>query len=217
MTRSAILQRIGLVVASVVWAGCVMSGSFVMLTYANTPGDEGQPPVHWPDSTTIHRDFDTFTMLLFAHPHCPCTDATFEQLLRVLTRAKLPVNTHTVFTIPEGTEPGWVEGPLLERARATTPLTVHFDRDAVETRRFAVATSGHVLLYAPSGRLLFSGGITPSRGHEGDNHGTKALVEHLNGMQPITKHPPVYGCPLLDEADSDATLECCSEGAACPL
>jgi hypothetical protein len=52
-------------------------------------------------------------------------------------------------------------------------------------------------LYAPTGKLLFSGGITASRGHEGDNVGRSAIVSFiLNGHAPVN-HTPVFGCSLL--------------------
>ncbi len=68
----------------------------------------------------------------------------------------------------------------------------------MEAGRFGVKGSGHVLLYQPSGRLVFSGGITPSRGHEGDNPGRAAVISLvLQGRSPVNR-TPVYGCPLLE-------------------
>ncbi len=43
------------------------------------------------------------------------------------------------------------------------------------------STSGQVLLYDPSGRLAFSGGITAARGHVGDNAGSDAIVGLVMG------------------------------------
>ena len=63
-------------------------------------------------------------------------------------------------------------------------------------------TSGQVLLYQPSGRLAFSGGITPARGHSGDNPGSDAVLSlvrrearQADGV-PVTCR--VFGCPLFD-------------------
>jgi hypothetical protein len=53
------------------------------------------------------------------------------------------------------------------------------------------------VLYGPQGDLLFQGGITMSRGHEGDNPGRSALeslVRHKLFNQVRTS---VYGCSLL--------------------
>jgi hypothetical protein len=72
------------------------------------------------------------------------------------------------------------------------------DEGGVEAKRFGVATSGHVLLFDRAGRLLFSGGITPARGHEGDSLGRDALIERLAGTRTISgpATSPVFGCPL---------------------
>ena len=42
---------------------------------------------------------------------------------------------------------------------------------AARRQRFGAETSGQTLLYDRDGRLLFSGGTTGSRGHDGDNAG----------------------------------------------
>jgi hypothetical protein len=46
--------------------------------------------------------------------------------------------------------------------------------------------------------LLFSGGITPARGHEGDSAGSDAIVELVKGRIPSNViREPVFGCTLL--------------------
>ena len=76
-------------------------------------------------------------------------------------------------------------------------VRVYRDEGGVETRRFGVTSSGHVLLYAPSGRLQFSGGITLSRGHEGDNPGSEAIIHVVRGGTLAQHETPVFGCTLL--------------------
>ncbi len=68
------------------------------------------------------------------------------------------------------------------------------DVDGVWLKTFNVKTSGHVLLYHPNGNLLFSGGITASRGHEGDNSGkefisnvVKEETERCSGPQSLDR------------------------------
>jgi hypothetical protein len=73
------------------------------------------------------------------------------------------------------------------------------DDGGVEARRFGVKTSGTVLLYSALGRLLFHGGITGSRGHEGDNYGITRLAAALRGGAGDTAVPVVsrvFGCAL---------------------
>ena len=107
------------------------------------------------------------------------------------------VSANIVFTIPNGVPTGWEEGDLWNSATSLPGLRVIRDQGGGEARLFEVAGSGHVLLYSPSGKLLFSGGITASRGHEGENLGRFAIVSFiLKGRAPVN-HTPVFGCSLL--------------------
>jgi hypothetical protein len=61
---------------------------------------------------------------------------------------------------------------------------------------FGAATSGEALLYGPDGRLEFAGGITSSRGHEGDNPGADRIVSLVTTGSAELATAPVFGCPL---------------------
>ncbi len=75
-------------------------------------------------------------------------------------------------------------------------LTIWPDLGGEEARRFGMATSGHVLLYDPEGRRIFSGGITPARGHRGDNRGRQAVLDRILGTERGIAESPVFGCAL---------------------
>lgn len=47
-------------------------------------------------------------------------------------------------------------------------------------RRFGAYTSGQVMLYDTDRRLAFNGGITGSRGHEGNNKGRQAITDWID-------------------------------------
>jgi hypothetical protein len=137
------------------------------------------------------------TLLVFLHPYCPCSHATLRQLdeLRLETQDQAAVTL--VFTIAKDLPAGWEKESLWRTAQAMSGVRVIRDEDGVEARRFNVVGSGHALLYDSKGHLLFSGGITPSRGHEGDNPGQDAIVSFvLHGRADLT-HTPVFGCSLL--------------------
>jgi hypothetical protein len=137
------------------------------------------------------------TLVLFAHPRCPCTEASFHELDGLLAETQNRVSVTVVFTIPDGVPAGWEQGNLWNSATSIPGIRVIRDQGGREALRFDVEGSGHALLYAPSGKLLFSGGITASRGHEGDNVGRSAVVSFiLNGHAPVN-HTPVFGCSLL--------------------
>ena len=56
-------------------------------------------------------------------------------------------------------------------------------------------TSGHVVAYDPAGSRVFSGGITASRGHEGDSAGHESLVAGITAAAPRS-YASVFGCTL---------------------
>ena len=73
--------------------------------------------------------------------------------------------------------------------------------EGAEARRFGVETSGQTFLYDTHGALTFSGGITGSRGHAGENSSELSLVALLSNRQPQKRDTSVFGCPLFATAD----------------
>ena len=74
-------------------------------------------------------------------------------------------------------------------------------------RQFGVQTSGHTLVYGPDGSLLFSGGITGSRGHLGDNRSFAAVSRIItnHSIQLARTTAPVFGCELLNRCTRNQT------------
>jgi hypothetical protein len=98
-----------------------------------------------------------------------------------------------------GSEPEWESGDLWRLARTIPNVTLVADRGGAEARRFQAVTSGFVVVYSRSGRLLFSGGITPARGHEGASYGQQAIAAALDAEQPSQSLAArVFGCELFE-------------------
>jgi hypothetical protein len=190
-------SRAVFIAAAAVWAACIVSGFAVMAKEQFTPVQATVPPADFPPGTQLALDVDRPTLLLFLHAHCPCSRATLSELQKLLTATHDKLEVTILFTIPPGTPPGWEQGELWNSARAIPGVRVVCDQNGAAARRFGVIGSGHALLYTPAGRLLFSGGITGSRGEEGDNAGEDAIADYvLRGHGDIT-HTPVFGCSLL--------------------
>jgi len=171
-----------------------VSGSALVL-YGARPCEGAQAPACWPSESRLERDPRLPSLVLFLHPQCPCSRASLAELARVRARCPGQMDIQIVVARPEGVPQGWEETSLVALARAEKGATVSLDEGLAETRRFGAMTSGQVLLYGQDGRLLFAGGITDSRGHEGDNAGAEALVRAL-GASGSLQAAPVYGCEL---------------------
>jgi len=133
---------------------------------------------------------------------CPCTRATVAELERLLARGGPHLDAHVVFIAPDETNTAWHEADLINKARQIPGLAVHVDAGRRETELFQVRTSGDCLFYDGGGRLGFQGGLTASRGHEGENKGTRAILSLVRGEQAQQEKTPVFGCSLFEAEPS---------------
>ncbi|HEV7645779.1 MAG TPA: hypothetical protein VGO50_17705 [Pyrinomonadaceae bacterium] len=189
-------KRAPFILITVLWVSIVAAGISALGNYGNTPGRAAAAPNDWPAGSKIQRDAGGMTLVLIAHPRCPCTRATIGELSRLMAKAQGRLKAYVLFIRPEGSPVDWEKTDLWAAAAAIPGVTVLVDDKGEEADRFQAATSGQNLLYSPEGKLLFSGGITLSRGHEGDNAGRDTIISILNGKQPAQNETPVYGCPI---------------------
>jgi hypothetical protein len=189
----------GVFLAWLVMAG---AGFVILANYQNSQGSVGPTPSGWPLKADVVLDKKLNTLIMFAHPQCPCTRASLEELNRLLARCHDSVAAQVWFFKPAGFPAGWTQSSLWRSASAIPGVTVHDDPDGAQGRLFGAETSGFVLLYNPHGQLRFKGGITGSRGHAGDNAGEEAIVSLLAGQQVNLRQTPVYGCSLVGECQA---------------
>ena len=185
------------------WLGAICFGMDRLLRYSYTPGAENQLALNWPSKSRIKRQTAEPTLVLAAHPYCPCTRSTLGELAIILARCQGRVHTDVLFYRPAEQQPKWSRSDLWQAASEIPGVSVVDDPDGVEMRRFGAATSGEALLYSPDGKLLFHGGITASRGHSGDNYGRDAIIALIH-RQPIQiSKAPVFGCSLLSKGRAE--------------
>jgi hypothetical protein len=225
--RCQLMSRSLLLPAGIVWAAAVAFGSARLLNYEFMPGAAGTPSRSWPSDPPSLRGAPGIrpnrrvpaervdaTLVMVAHPRCPCTRASIAELGHVMAHAQNSVAAYVLFYRPGTFPPGWERTDLWRSAAAIPGVTVIADPDGRQARRFGAVTSGHVLLYDRTGKLLFTGGITGSRGHAGDNDGADSVIQLLT-RGPTARpgdphsgwreagprvaacpHPCVYGCPI---------------------
>lgn len=211
-----------LYVATLIWGTAVVAGLGGLWVYATRAGEVGDLAIQWPVESTQVLDRHRPTLLVFAHPKCPCTRATIDELSWIMTRCQGRVTCRVLFTQPEQESMAWAKTATWEAASAIPGVEVCFDSANHEADVFGAATSGHAMLYDTKGRLLFQGGITSSRGHRGDNLGCNKIVSMLRDRdvsarsthvsQDAIESTHVFGCPLSGPSqavllDADAAAE----------
>jgi hypothetical protein len=188
------------VVAVLVWAVAVSIGLVWIWDYKTTPGLASGPPPSWSQSTGLRQSGMTLVMTL--HPLCTCSQASVSELARLMAGAA-PVPTVYALFVDFGGRTAGARGAerieettLWQRAAAIPGVIPVADPDGAIARSFGAETSGDVIAYAPTGELVFHGGLTPARGHEGDSAGRQRLLAALRGDVPDFSRSPVFGCPL---------------------
>ena len=192
-----------------VWLLAVGLGLHTLLRYKAKAGNAGQPPSTWPSNTLVSSPLHKPLLVMFAHPRCPCTKASLGELEQLVARAQNQFDATIAFYTPRGGSKACSNSALVREARSIPGVRVQFDNDGNLAKRFGIETSGHTLVYSPDGKLLFSGGITGSRGHLGDNTGFAAvqaiISNHSSLLAPTTT--PVFGCELFDRCTRNEIAE----------
>jgi hypothetical protein len=192
------MSKVTLFIGLPAWAAAAVLGFWGLAVYETRPGCEADPPSAWPDRSRFHRDSECPTLLMFLHPHCPCSRASLEELAALLSANSDGLRTFVVFCKPEGVPDGWAKSALWRQAADMESVDVSCDDRDEERRRFGARTSGQVLLFERGGRLAYSGGIIRARGQAGANPGRSAVEAILGGQSPSCRLGPVFGCPLVD-------------------
>lgn len=193
-------RKVLLPIVIVIWLVAIGVGLRFVFAYENSPGTISEVPQTWPRDSRLQHSPDLPTLVMMVHPHCPSSPASLSELSLLLAEVQGKVDASVLFVRPLGVPPNWEITELWETVARMPGVNLSADNDGVEARRFGSSTSGQVMLYNTQGELIFSGGITTSRGHAGENNGRNAIVALLTQGQATTDKPPVFGCPLFEKA-----------------
>jgi hypothetical protein len=190
--------------SAALWLAVCAAGFWVLIRYQTTPGKAGSLPAAWPAASVIRPSPGLHTLVLFAHPQCPCTRATIDGLAWTMARSRGKIAAYALFTKPSAFPDGWEKSDLWQKASAIPGVKALSDADGAEARLFGAETSGQVALYDPKGRLAFRGGLTGARGHFGDNPGRDAVLSLIQLERTGKAESLVFGCSLLrNDPDRD--------------
>lgn len=172
-----------------------------LLIYKGKPGTTGPSPQSWPKNEVIPQPATKPLLLMFAHPRCPCTKASLGELELLAAQAKDRFDAAVLFFEPEGKSSEWIKTASIDLARSIPNVQVILDKHGDLAKQFGAETSGQTLVYSAAGKLLFSGGITGSRGHLGENRGFDSILKVVrNESTSLTaKTTKVFGCGIFEQ------------------
>jgi hypothetical protein len=196
------------VVFGFAWVAALAFGIRTLMSYETLPGAVGVVTKSWPEAVKIPRPAGRPTLVMLAHPQCPCTRASVAELNKIMAQLQGKLSAHVLFLKPQGAPPGWDNSDLRRSAARIPGVTVLSDVDGMEAQKFGAETSGHTFLYDGKGNLLFSGGITQSRGHAGDNAGENAIISLVNNGHAARARSLVFGCSLVERDRKGNRTQC---------
>jgi hypothetical protein len=185
-------SRIAWFTGILAWLGVVVLLWSVLLRHAYQPASVS-------NSSDGRQLFEPgrFRIVFFAHPLCPCTRASLCELDESLARLPDDTSASVVFVTAGLHESDVERSPIVNQARRIPGVEVRFDETGREAKRYHASISGEVFGVDRSGRVLFHGGLTPGRGHQGDSGGQRLLERIARGnFHDSPCRAPVFGCPL---------------------
>ncbi|MGC4054526.1 MAG: hypothetical protein QM757_36060 [Paludibaculum sp.] len=188
-------RRVLLLAGAALWSVLVAAGLVKLGAHDVVPGPAGEGPASWPAAAGFSNDPSKPTLVMLAHPGCPCTLSSLRELERIQGETSVGVTAHVLFLEVPGAPSE--ESATIRLARSLPGVVVHTRMPAKTALVWGAHTSGQVFLFDRKGVLRFSGGITPSRGHEGLNVGHEAVESFARTGRLKTNQAPVFGCSLL--------------------
>lgn len=134
-------------------------------------------------------------MDVYAHPRCPCTRATIEEVSRLAARLGDRIELRFWFFRPDGEPDAWAHSGSWKSASTIERAVVATDPGGRLASRAGATASGHVVLSSPDGRPVFNGGVTLTRGHVGPSPGGDAIYSWAISGSGL-EQAPTLGCPL---------------------
>jgi len=183
----------------VLWLGMITGGYSWLLRYSFVPGGTISAPRALPSSLGWSLPLLRPQLVLALHPRCPCSRATVNELVKIRSRVRDASDVTVLMFKPANEPDSWMESAMLDDC-VRIGCQIRPDPDGRLATSLGNLTSGGVVLYDVNGELRYQGGITGSRGHEGDNSGETAVIEILQGRRYSHPSMPVFGCPIQQES-----------------
>lgn len=184
-----------IILLSCLWVGGIGIGSTAMLNHEFTAVPQANAPLTIPDTiSSLDLEDKALTIAIAVHPDCPCTEASLEQLDRLLLRNSENIQIIGLVRANAETIESNSYWQRLEALPNTHPIS---DPDGKIANQLGARVSGATIAYDANGILRFQGGITASRGHAGSSRGLDTLEAIARQLAPAELcSAPAFGCSL---------------------
>lgn len=181
------------------WTLAVTAGAVALLNHSFDGEQTMHAPSAWPEVLgTFNPEGDALTIVMAAHPQCSCTRASLAQLERLL--ARFPQQMHAlvcVYQMPGQKAQAVQQSAFWKHLEALPGVEPKLDPEGTITALLGAEVSGSVAAFNRTGTLVFQGGLTASRGHEGPSLAIDHLAQLASGHVPekgAVASAPVFGC-----------------------
>jgi hypothetical protein len=185
--------------AGLLWVAAAVGGTAYIFLYESRPAPKAELAQMWPEQTGLARNANGFSLVMAVHPKCSCTRASVAELNKLMLAWGGRVHAIALVTKPFEVSDLWSETDVTARLRELPNVTVVRDLGGAKSAAFGAENSGQTLLYDAAGQLVFEGGITAFRGHEGPSIGGETLKQIVAGEAAPSRHTKVFGCSLQDK------------------
>jgi hypothetical protein len=142
MRTAATIRKAVFATVVLIWGASIFYGARVLMQYETGAGKPGEPPSKWPQASRLQRAAGKFTLVMMAHPDCPCTRAGVKELEQLSVRLAGRLDAFVVFRKPEASRDDVSSSVLWKTVAAIPGVTVWHDAPGDETRRFQSWVSG---------------------------------------------------------------------------
>jgi hypothetical protein len=195
-------SRILIAAAATIWLSICAYLTAQLIEFGTRPEQKARLASAFPAGSKLKLVPNKFTVVAFLHPRCPCSKASVGELEELMQRCGDNTMAYALFLKPTGCSEKFAKSELFEQTSKIKGVHAIVDKDGHEAKIFGSKTSGQLMVYNPEGRLVFSAGITGSRGHYGDNLGLDAAFQSISQKSKNFDCTDVYGCPLFASSDS---------------
>src|ERR1051325_2099875 len=100
-------------IVGILWLWGISVGMRLLWDYALTPGMPARPPERWPSDSSLPRvPGRRPTLVMAAHPRCPCTRASLAELSWIMAHSPGQLSVLVLFLKPSTTPDDWEKSEL---------------------------------------------------------------------------------------------------------